>query len=75
MDHRDQTEVLDPLAVEDLISCKLNDRRKLTRLITQYRNILSNISEGTAFLLPGVTEKHPDPGLTLKHPDRENPTL
>ena len=35
---------------------KLNDRRKLARLITQYRDIFSNISEGTAFLLQGVTE-------------------
>ena len=29
-------EVPDPLAVEDLISCKLNNKRKLARLITQY---------------------------------------
>ena len=31
-----KTEVPDPLAVEDLISCKLNNKRKLARLITQY---------------------------------------
>ena len=37
--HRDKTEVPDPLAVEDLISHKFNNRRKLARLITQYRNI------------------------------------
>ena len=35
-DHRDKTEVSDPLAVEDLISYKLNNKRKLARLITQY---------------------------------------
>ena len=35
-DHRDKTEVQDPLAVEDLISYKLIDRRKLARLITHY---------------------------------------
>ena len=40
-DHCDKTEVLDPLAVEDLISYNLNNRRKLARLITQYRNIKS----------------------------------
>jgi len=55
-DHRDKTEVPDPLVVEDLISYKLNNRRKLARLITQYRNIFSNISEDSAFLLQGVTE-------------------
>ena len=38
-DHRDKTEVPDPLVVEDLISYKLNNRRKLARLITQYRDI------------------------------------
>ena len=32
-------EVPDPLAVEDLISCKLNNKRKVARLITQYRDI------------------------------------
>ena len=53
---RNKIEVLDPLAVEDLISSKLNNKRKLARLITQYRDIFSNISEGTAFLLQGVTE-------------------
>ena len=31
---RDKTEVPDPLAVEDLISCKSNNRRKLAMLIT-----------------------------------------
>ena len=55
-DHRDKIEVPDPLVVEDLISDKLNNRRKLARLIKQYRDIFSNISEGTAFLLQGVTE-------------------
>ena len=34
-DHRDKIEVPDPLAVEDLISSKLNNKRKLARLITQ----------------------------------------
>ena len=34
----------------------VTDRRKLARLIKQYRDIFSNISEGTAFLLQGVTE-------------------
>ena len=38
-DHRDKIEVPDPLAVGDLISCKLNNKRKLARLITQYRDI------------------------------------
>ena len=42
-DHRDKIEVPDLLAVEDLSSCKLNNKRKLTRLITQYRDIFSNI--------------------------------
>ena len=51
-----KTEVPDPLAVEDLISCKLNNNRKLARLITRYRDIFSNIFEGTAFLLQGVKE-------------------
>ena len=56
-DHRDKIEVPDPLSVVDLISSKLNNKRKLARLITQYRDIFfSNISEGTAFLLQGVTE-------------------
>ena len=54
-DHRDKTEVPDPLAVENLINYKLNNRRKLARLITQYGNIFSNISKGTAFFLQGVT--------------------
>ena len=54
-DHRDKTEVPNPLVVEDLISDKLNNRRKLARLIKQCRNIFSNISEGTASLLQGVT--------------------
>ena len=49
-------EVPDPLAVENLISYRLSNRRKLARLITQYGKIFSNISEGTAFLLQGVTE-------------------
>jgi len=34
-DHRNKTEVPDPLVVENLISFKLNDIRKLARLITQ----------------------------------------
>ena len=42
-DHRDKTEVSDPLVEEDLISDKLNNRRKLARLIKQYRVILYNI--------------------------------
>ena len=54
-DYRDKTEVPDPLPVEDLISYKLNNKVKLARLIAQYRDIFSNISEGTAFLLQGVT--------------------
>ena len=54
-DHRDKIEVLDPLVVEDLISDNLNNRRKLARLIKQYRNTFSNILKGTAFLLRGVT--------------------
>ena len=32
-------EVPDPLAVEDLISSNLNNKRELTRLIMQYRDI------------------------------------
>ena len=39
-DYRDKIEVPDPLAVEDLISSKLNNKRKLARLITQYRDII-----------------------------------
>ena len=35
-DHRDKIEVPDPLVVEDLISDKLNNRRKLARLIKLY---------------------------------------
>ena len=43
-DHCDnKIEALDPLAVEDLISCKLNNKQKLARLITQYRDILFSI--------------------------------
>ena len=38
-DHRDKIEVPDPLAVEDLISSKLNNKRKLAKMITQYRDI------------------------------------
>ena len=56
-DHRNKIEVPDPLAVEDLISGKLNNKRKLGRLITQYGDIFfSNISEGTAFLLQVPSE-------------------
>ena len=32
-DHRNKIEVPDPLAVEDLISSKLNNKRKFARLI------------------------------------------
>ena len=38
-DHRNKVEVLDSLAVEDLISSKLNNKRKFARLVTQYRDI------------------------------------
>ena len=38
-DNRDKIEVPDPLVVEDLISDKLNNRRKLAWLIKQYRDI------------------------------------
>ena len=38
-DHRGKIEVPDPIVVEDLISSKLNNKRKLARLITQYRDI------------------------------------
>ena len=38
-----KTEVPDPLVVEDLISYKLNNIRKLARLITQYWDILQCI--------------------------------
>ena len=48
-DHRNKIEVPDPPAVEDLISSKLNNKRKLARLFTQYRDIFFPI-----FL--GVTE-------------------
>ena len=34
MDHRDKTEVPEPLALEDLISCKLNNKWELARLTT-----------------------------------------
>ena len=40
-DHRDKIEVSDPLVVDDLISDKLNYRRKLARLIKQHRDIIS----------------------------------
>ena len=36
-DRRYKTEVPDPLAVEDLVSFKLNNRRKLARQLTQYK--------------------------------------
>ena len=62
-DHRDKIAVPDPLVVEDLISDKLNNRRKLARLIKQYRDIFSDISEGTAFPLQGVTEKKKKYGI------------
>ena len=38
-DHRDKIEVPDRLAVEDLITSKLNKKRKFARLITQYGDI------------------------------------
>ena len=38
-DHRNKIEVPDPLTVENLISSKLNNKRKFARLITQYRDI------------------------------------
>ena len=38
-DQRDEIIVPDILAVEDLNSSKLNNKRKLARLITQYRDI------------------------------------
>ena len=38
-----KTEVPDPLVVEDLNSDKLNNRRKLARLIKQYRDIFRQI--------------------------------
>ena len=41
-DHRDKTEVPDPLTVEDLISYKLNNTPKFARLIIQYSYILCN---------------------------------
>ena len=41
-DHRDKTEVPDPLVVEDLISDKLNDRRKLGRLIKVSLTVFGN---------------------------------
>ena len=55
--HRDKLEVPDPLAVEDLISYNLNNRRKLATFITLYRKIFFNISEGTAKLLQIVSEE------------------
>ena len=54
--YRDKTEVPDPLAVEDLTNYKLNNRQILARLVTQYRNIFSNISKGTGLLLQSVTK-------------------
>ena len=48
-----------PLTVEDLIGYTLNNRRKLAKLITQYRNIFFNILQGTALFLQGVTEGRP----------------
>ena len=54
-DHRDKTEVPDSLVVEDPISEKLNNGRKSARLNIQYRDIISNNSEGTAFFLQVVT--------------------
>ena len=40
-DHRDKTEVPDPLVLEDLISYKLNNRRKLARLIISLYCVIS----------------------------------
>ena len=42
--------ILSSVKLKDAISYELNNKRKLARLITQYRKILSNISKGTAFL-------------------------
>ena len=38
-DHRDKKKVPDPLVVEDLISDKLNNRRKLAKLTKQYSQL------------------------------------
>ena len=43
-DHREKTEVPDPLVEEDLISYKSNNIRKLAKLITQYRDNNNNNS-------------------------------
>ena len=59
-DHRNKIEVPDPLAVDDLISSKLNNKRKLARLMTQYRDIFFPIfRKAVAFPLQGVTEECP----------------
>ena len=54
-DHGGKTEVPDLLAVEDLISYRMNNRRKIARPVTQYGNMFSNIAKGTAFLFQSVT--------------------
>ena len=51
MTNRDKIEVPDPLAVEDLIGSKLNNKRKLARLITQCRGMFF-----PAFVLGCVTK-------------------
>ena len=51
MTNRDKIEVPDPLAVEDLIGSKLNNKRKLARLITQCRGMFF-----PAFVLGWVTK-------------------
>ena len=51
-DHRDK---IDPLAVEDLISIKLNRKQKLARRITQYRDtFFFHFLEGMFVLLQGL---------------------
>ena len=37
---------------------RLTLKAKIARLVTQYRDIFSNISEGTDFLLQGVTDQY-----------------
>ena len=47
--------VIGPIEETTSRVCVLSNWRKLARLITEYRDIFSNISEGKAFLLQGVT--------------------
>ena len=51
-----KTEIPDPLVVDDLISYKFNNSQKLARLISQYINIFSNISEGMPSFFKVFTE-------------------